>query len=306
MSNRSSRCATSRASSSSPAGPSRRGAAEAAPAVARDHRGRAREQVSELVRELALVSLVHVGDRGVPVLAERDGPRAPEADRVGAVEIDQLERVDDVPERLRDLAVVEQQEPVHEQLLRHLVARREQERRPDHAVEAKDVLAEHVPHGGPELRAQILARPRIGQGAQVVDERVDPDIDDVLRVPGHRNAPGLARAADADVLEALLDEAPRLVRPEARQHELRPLRVELEQPLLVGGEPEEPVALLDPLERRPVLRAVAVDRLGLGVEGLARRRSRAPSRCPRRCRRCRRSAGGIPGRIACAPHPWCE
>ena len=62
---------------------------------------------------------------------------------------------------------------------------------------------------------------------------------------------------------------PGLVRPEPGQHEVGALVVEREQLLLVGGEPEEPVPLLDPLGLDVVLGALAVDELVLGLEGLA-------------------------------------
>ena len=94
---------------------------ERAAAVARDHRGRPREEVPEVVAELALVALAEPVDRRGSVLSERDRPRAPEAHRVGAVDVDQIERVDDVAERLRDLAIVEQQVAVHEELARDVV-----------------------------------------------------------------------------------------------------------------------------------------------------------------------------------------
>ena len=81
---------------------------ECAAAVARDHRRHAREEVPEVVAELTLVALAEPVDRRDSVLPERDRPRAPEAHRVGAVDVDQLEWVDDVAERLRDLAIVEQ------------------------------------------------------------------------------------------------------------------------------------------------------------------------------------------------------
>ena len=73
----------------------------------------------------------------------------------------------------------------------------------------------------------------------------------------------------AEVLQAARDEAPRLVVAEARQHEVGPLVVEREQPVLVGGEAEEVVLLLDPLGRDSWIGAVAVDELGLGLERLA-------------------------------------
>ena len=42
----------------------------------------------------------------------------------------------------------------------------------------------------------------------------------------------------------------RLVEARLRQHEVGPLGVELLERLLEGGEPEEPVLLLSPVERR--------------------------------------------------------
>ena len=119
MSNASSRAATSAPSGSRAAftvDASAAAGSKRAVAIARDHRRRPREQVAEVVPELSLVALVEARDRDVAVLAERDRPRAPEPHRVGAVDVDQVERVDDVAERLRDLAVVEQQVPVHEEL----------------------------------------------------------------------------------------------------------------------------------------------------------------------------------------------
>ena len=115
---------------------------------------------------------------------------------------------------------------------------------------------------------QVLAR-RVGQRAQVVDERIGPDVGDLLRIPRDRDAPRLRRAADREVAQAARDEAPRLVVPEAGQHEVGPLVVEREQPVLVGREPEEPVLLLDPLRLDAVVGALAVDELVLGLERLA-------------------------------------
>src|SRR5206468_10397353 len=99
----------------------------------------------------------------------------------------------------------------------------------------------------PKLLAQVLALARIRERTEVVDEGVYPDISDLLLVPGDRHAPRLAGAADAEVLEAALDEAARLVVAELRQDEVGPLVIQGEQPVLVGGQPEEVVLLLDVL-----------------------------------------------------------
>ena len=57
--------------------------------------------------------------------------------------------------------------------------------------------------------------------------------------------------------------------PKARQDEVGTRVVELEQPVLIGGEPEEPVLLLQPLGHGAVVGALAVDELGLRLERLA-------------------------------------
>ena len=116
-----------------------------------DQRARAREQVAEVVPELALVALVEVIDGGVPVLAEPRHARDVEAERVDAVQIHELERLDHVAARLRDLAIAEQEPAVDEDLFRHLVPGGEQQRRPEDAVEAEDVLADQVPRHRPKL-----------------------------------------------------------------------------------------------------------------------------------------------------------
>ena len=116
---------------------------------------------------------------------------------------------------------------------------------------------------------EVLARSRVRQGAQVVDERVRPDVRDLVRVPRDRDPPGQALTADREVLQPARDERPRLVRAERRQDEVGPLVVEREQLLLIGREPKEPVALLDPLGLDVVLGALPVDELRLRLERLA-------------------------------------
>src|SRR5919201_68381 len=126
-----------------------------------------------------------------------------------------------------------------------------------------------MPDLWPELLAQILAVARVGERTQVVDQRVDPDIDDLLLVPRNGHAPGLARAAEPEVLQAAGDERARLVVAEPRQDEVGPRVIQLEQRLLERREPEEVVLLLDPLRLGPVLRTLSVDELVLRLECLA-------------------------------------
>ena len=75
---------------------------------------------------------------------------------------------------------------------------------------------------------------------------------------GHRDAPGDAGAADADVLEALLDEREGLVVARLRLHEAGCRAEELGQPVLVPAEQEVVVLLLQPDRLDAVVRAEAV------------------------------------------------
>ena len=156
-----------------------------------------------------------------------------------------------------------------EQLARDVVPRGEQHRGPVDAMEAKDVLRQQVTDARPVPRDQVLARPRIRQRAEVVDERVRPDVGDLVGVPGDGDPPRQPFAADREVLQPARDEGPRLVRPEGGQREVGALVVEGEQLLLVGRQTEEPVPLLDPLRLDVVLGALAVDELLFRLEGLA-------------------------------------
>ncbi len=155
---------------------------------------------------------------------------------------------------------------------RHLDVRGHQQRGPDHGVELEDVLADHVQVGRPEAVGEVLALTRVGERRVVVEEGVDPDVDDLRLVPRHRHAPLEPRPAERDVLEAALDERERLVEAHLRDHEVRAFRVEPLERLLERRQPEEPVVLHLPLERDLVDRAaVAVLDLRLRLEVRAAR-----------------------------------
>ena len=124
-------------------------------------------------------------------------------------------------------------------------------------------------------RVRVVGEARAGD---VVDERVVPDVDHarlgiprpVLALRGlavlgdrERDAPRGAGAADREVLEPLADEAEHLVAAVLGLHEVGVLLEVALEPLLVGRQAEEPVALGQPLERHVgvVGAAAAVRRL---------------------------------------------
>ena len=80
---------------------------------------------------------------------------------------------------------------MREKLPGRVVAGREQQSRPVDAVEAEDVLAQQVARLGPERGEQVLALARVRERAQIIDERVGPDVGDLALVPRQRDTPGL-------------------------------------------------------------------------------------------------------------------
>ena len=128
------------------------------------------------------------------------------AQRVRAVALGQQIRVDDVALGLRHLAAVQQQPAVSEDLLRQGHAHAHEHGGPDDGVEADDLLANKVDVGGPVVVIVVVSVVLKAEGRGVVEQGVDPHIDDVARVKVHRDAPGEARAGDAQVLQTGVDE----------------------------------------------------------------------------------------------------
>ncbi len=139
--------------------------------------------------------------------------------------------------------------------LRRLEVRRPEQRRPDHRVELEDVLGHHVQVGGPVALGQVLALAGEAERGDVVEQRVEPHVHALLGVPGQPHPPLQLRPRERDVLEPALDEGDRLVAAELGHDEVGPLRVERFEPLLEGGEAEEPVLLAHLLQRDLVNRA---------------------------------------------------
>ena len=71
-------------------------------------------------------------------------------------------------------------------------------------MEAQDVLADQVHVGRPVFLEQFVRFfiHFVAQAADIVRQRVDPDVDHVLRIEIHRHAPFETGAGDAEVLEA--------------------------------------------------------------------------------------------------------
>ncbi|MBG9885357.1 hypothetical protein ABE10_01900, partial [Bacillus toyonensis] len=194
---------------------------------------------------------------------------------VGAEDVGDLGRGDAGELGLRHLLAADQEPAVREHALGHVDPRRHQHRRPDHRVEAQDVLADHMV-GRPATGELLVVRAVPDRGG-IVQQRVDPHVDDMRRVPRQRNAPVEGRARDREVFQPLRDERDHLVACGVGAHEVGLGLVELQQAVLELAELEEVVLLLQELQGLGVDRADleplegtgAVDDLGLRLELLA-------------------------------------
>ena len=129
-------------------------------------------------------------------------------------------------------------------------ARGHQHGRPDDGMEARDVLAHDVRAGPASLEVRFVDA--VADSGDVVEQRVEPDVEDVRRVPGNLDAPVEARARDRQVVQPLPDERDDLVAHTRGLYEVGLRLVQVEQRLLEVAHPEEVVGLLEHLDRTTV------------------------------------------------------
>src|SRR5262249_19522106 len=140
------------------------------------------EQIAELIGELGVAGAGEGREREVAVAPQREAAEQVVAETVAADAVDELERIDAVAEALADLATIDGEEAMHDDV------RACEERGPVDAVKAREVLADDMDAPlalGPEaLEARARARGvridtriEIVERADVVRERVEPDID---------------------------------------------------------------------------------------------------------------------------------
>ena len=215
------------------------------------------QQVAEVIREVAVDAADERVAREVAVLAEVDLPQQEIADGIGAEFIDEADGIDDVALRLAHLVAVNDEPAVAVDLLRQRQVERHEDARPDDRMEAHDLLADEMQIRGPVF-LEHLRIVEIADWREVVRERIEPDVDDVLRVDGHGDAPVERRAADAEVVEPLLDEVDHLVAPRDGLDEVWMILDVLEHAILVFAHLEEIRFLRDLLHGAVAVRAAAV------------------------------------------------
>ena len=160
-----------------------------------------------------------------------------------------------------------------EHLLGQRQAQRHQEDGPVDGMEADDVLADDVHVRRPvfgEQRVRIPVRV-VAEAGDVVGQRVQPHIHDVLGIEPDGDTPGEGGARDAQVLQAGLQEVvDHLVLAREGQDERGVLLVILQQAVGILAHAEEVRLLLGGLHLPPAVGAFAVFELRGGPERLAR------------------------------------
>ena len=90
-------------------------------------------------------------------------------------------------------------------------------------MEAHNFFADHVHIGRPVAFQLLLVRRIVGAKANrghVIGQRIEPDVDHVLGIAGHRNAPLERRAADRKIAQSAAHESDHFVAPGFRTNEV--------------------------------------------------------------------------------------
>ena len=235
------------------------------------HGGGAAQQVAEVVGQIHVDAVDEQLIGEVAVRTEREVTQQEVAQRVGAVALGQQVRVHDVALGLGHLAAVQQQPAVAVDVLGQGHIHAHEHRGPDDGVEADDLLADEMHIGRPEglVVAVGVFVVHEAERRRVVEQRVDPDVDNVLRVKVNGDAPLEARAGDAEILKARVNEVvDHLVDAGARQQEVG-VDEQVAHAVRVLGQTEEIGLLLGVHNGAAAVGAAAVDELALGPEALA-------------------------------------
>ena len=234
-------------------------------AVTLDQREHALHEIAVVVGEVPVHAGDHRAAREVAVVAERHLAQEEIARLVEPVVLDQLQGIDHVAERFRDLLSLVGPPAMGEHAPGRRQAGGEQKGRPVDRMKAQDVFADDVHVGRPERAVVRGVGVGVAERGHVVGQRIQPDVDHVLRVVRHRDSPAKAGARHRQILQSALDEADHLVAPRGWQYEVRVRLVVTQQRLLPGREAEEIARLLEPFDRRAGRRQT-VDQLAFRIE----------------------------------------
>ena len=114
----------------------------------------------------------------------------------------QIIRINYIALGLGHLALAHQQPWMTEHLLRQRQIQRHQHNRPVDRVETQNILTDQMDIRRPVVLKlfAMIAVAVVAQTGDVVGQRVDPDIHDMLRIKINRYAPGKGSAGNAKIL----------------------------------------------------------------------------------------------------------
>src|SRR5262249_44917929 len=118
--------------------------------------------------------------------------------------------------------------PMTKHLARRLQARGHQHCGPCCTVEPRYVFADEVHIGRPPLLKALVVR-AISDGRNVVQKRVEPDVDCKLWIKGNPYAPALPCTSNVQIIKASLHHVQNFIPPTFRLDEVRMLIVKIEQ-----------------------------------------------------------------------------
>src|SRR5206468_3696733 len=139
-------------------------------------------EVAEVVGQVGVIGAAELLPAKLTVRGKRTFPQEVVAERLVAELRDDVHRLDDIAESLADLLddarllVLDVDEAVGEDPARRVDVGSEAHRRPQGAVEARDVLADEMDVGRPPLLEALLVA-AIANRRDIVQERIEPDID---------------------------------------------------------------------------------------------------------------------------------
>mgnify|MGYP000863211331 CR=1 FL=1 len=227
---------------------------------ASDHKEEVADRLDEVAGRTALPKL-----RRWAEWASRKLRKAAEqeiAEGIGAELVDHLVRVNDVAAALGHLLAIHRPPAMGEDRVGERLLERHQHGGPVHGVRGENIFPDQMDIGGPVTQSGRLSLRQVFERGDVIDQRIEPDVGDIVLVEGKFDAPGESRfgSGDREVAQLLsLQKAQDFVAARFRSDEVRMLQDVPMQLFLILAHLEEIIVLTQLLDRALAVRAEPAD-----------------------------------------------